>query len=189
MHEKEERQKGGTTRTQFFVIVLICSFAYYIFPGYLFQILTSVSWLCWVNKKSVLVNQLGSGQNGLGIGSFGLDWSSIASYLGSPLASPWFATVNIATGFCLMMFVVTPLAYWFDIYKAKTFPYYSMELFKADGSRYNTSAVINSNFQLDKVAYAKQGPLYMSTFFAMTYGFGFATLAATVVHVLVFNGP
>lgn len=188
LHEKEKRPKGGMTRTQFFVIVLICSFAYYILPGYFFQILTSISWVCWINPKSVLVNQLGSGQNGLGIGSLGFDWSTIASYLGSPLASPWYATANVAVGFCLMMFLVSPLGYWFNIYKAKNFPFYSMELFKADGSRYNTTAVINSNFQLDKVAYEKQGPLYMSTFFALTYGLGFATLTATIVHVLLFNG-
>ncbi|KAI3783841.1 hypothetical protein L1987_42929 [Smallanthus sonchifolius] len=188
LHENEKRPKGGTTRTQFFVIVMICSFAYYVFPGYLFQILTSISWVCWINRKSVLVNQLGSGQNGLGLGSFGLDWSTIAAYLGSPLASPWFATVNVAIGFSLMMFVVTPLSYWHNVYRAKNFPFYSMELFKADGSGYNTSAIINSNFQLDKVAYEKQGHLYMSSFFAMTYGLGFATLSATVVHVLLFHG-
>ncbi|KAJ0931289.1 putative oligopeptide transporter, OPT superfamily [Helianthus annuus] len=188
LHENEKRPKGGTTRTQFFVIVMICSFAYYLFPGYLFQILTTVSWVCWINRKSVLVSQLGSGQNGLGLGSFGLDWSTIASYLGSPLASPWFATVNVAVGFALVMFVMTPLTYWHNLYRAKNFPLYSMELFKADGSSYNTTAVINSNFQLDKIAYEKQGHLYMSTFFAMTYGLGFATLSATVVHVLLFHG-
>ncbi|KAK1431605.1 hypothetical protein QVD17_08076 [Tagetes erecta] len=188
LHENEKRPKGGTTRTQFFVIVMICSFAYYIFPGYLFQILTSVSWVCWINRKSILVNQLGSGQNGLGLGSFGLDWSTIAAYLGSPLASPWFATVNVAIGFSIMMFVVTPITYWLNIYRAKNFPFYSMELFRADGSSYNTTAVINSNFQLDKIAYEKQGHLYMSSFFAMTYGLGFATLSATVVHVLLFHG-
>ncbi|XP_071732178.1 oligopeptide transporter 6-like [Rutidosis leptorrhynchoides] len=188
LHETEKRAKGGTSRTQFFLLVLVCSFACCIFPGYLVQILTSVSWLCWINKKSVLVNQLGSGQNGLGIGSFGVDWNTISSYLGTPLASPWFASANIAVGFCFMMFVVTPLSYFLNLYRAKNFPFFSMGLYKADGSTYNTSAVINSNFQFDKIAYDKQGPLYMSTFFAMTYGLGFAALSATIVHVLINNG-
>ncbi|GKC94046.1 oligopeptide transporter 7, partial [Tanacetum coccineum] len=91
---------------------------------------------------------LGSGQNGLGIGSLGFDWSTIASYLGSPLASPWYATANVAVGFCLMMFVVSPL-----------------------------------------VAYGKDKALYnMSTFFAMSYGLGFATITATDCSCLVFTG-
>ncbi|KAM7463650.1 hypothetical protein LguiA_031771 [Lonicera macranthoides] len=188
LHDNEKRPKGATTRTQFFLIVLICSFCYYIFPGFLFGMLTSLSWVCWLNPKSVLVNQLGSGLSGLGIGAVGLDWPTIASYLGSPLASPWFATANVAVGFFLVMYVMTPISYWFNAYNAKNFPIYSNELFKIDGSRYNTSSIINSNFQLDKKAYAESGNLYLSTFFAMTYGIGFATLSSTVVHVLLFNG-
>lgn len=73
LHEKEERPKGGTTLNQFFLLVLICSFAYYVLPGYLFSTLTSLSWVCWLAPKSVLVQQLGSGLDGLGIGSFGID--------------------------------------------------------------------------------------------------------------------
>ncbi|CAK9146531.1 unnamed protein product [Ilex paraguariensis] len=188
LHEKEKRPKGGTTRTQFFLIALISSFAYYVFSGFLFQMLTTISWICWLAPKSILVQQLGSGSQGLGIGSLGFDWSTISSYLGSPLASPWFATANVAIGFCVVMYVMTPLSYWKNVYNAKNFPLFSEDLFMLDGSNYHTSSIINSHFHLDKAAYAKAGPLYISTFFAMTYGIGFATLSATVVHVLLFNG-
>ncbi|CAN1792702.1 Oligopeptide transporter 6 [Linum perenne] len=137
LHEKVKRPKGGVSRTQFFLIVLVCSFSYYILPGYLFTMLTTISWVCWIFPHSFLGQQLGSGLTGLGIGSFGLDWSTIASYLGSPLASPWFATANIAVGFFLVMYVMTPLTYWSNTYKAKTFPLYSSKLFISNGSRYD----------------------------------------------------
>lgn len=176
------------TRTQFFLIAFTCSFAYYIFPGYLFQMLTSLSWVCWIFPKSVLAQQLGSGLNGLGIGAIGLDWSTISSYLGSPLASPWFATANVAVGFFFVMYVITPLSYWFDIYNAKTFPIFSNELFTTSGQIYNISSIIDSHFHLDAKAYERAGPLHLSTFFAMTYGVGFASLTATVMHVLLFHG-
>ncbi|KAI3469119.1 hypothetical protein Pfo_025782 [Paulownia fortunei] len=188
LHEKEERPKGGVTRTQFFIIAFICSFAYYIFPGYLFEMLTSLSWICWIFPKSVLAQQLGSGLSGLGIGAIGLDWSTISSYLGSPLASPWFATANVAAGFFFVMYVVTPLSYWFNIYQAKTFPIFSDDLFTTSGQIYNISSIIDSNFHLDTAAYERQGPLHLSTFFAMTYGVGFAALSATVMHVILFHG-
>ncbi|KAK6162222.1 hypothetical protein DH2020_002063 [Rehmannia glutinosa] len=188
LHEKEERPKGGVTRTQFFVIAFICSFAYYIFPGYLFEMLTSLSWICWIFPKSVLAQQLGSGLSGLGIGAIGLDWSTISSYLGSPLASPWFATANVAAGFFLVMYVVTPLSYWFNIYQAKNFPIFSDDLFTTSGQIYNISSIIDSNFHLDNAAYERQGPLHLSTFFAMAYGIGFAALSATVMHVILFHG-
>ncbi|XP_050241769.1 oligopeptide transporter 7-like isoform X3 [Quercus robur] len=188
LHEKEERPKGGLTHNQFFLIAFICSFAYYVFPGYIFPMLTSFSWICWTFPTSVLAQQLGSGLHGLGIGALGFDWSSVSSYLGSPLASPWFATANVAVGFALVMYVIIPTAYWLNIYKAKTFPIYSDELFTSTGQSYDVSAIIDPNFHIDIEAYNREGPLYMSTFFAITYGVDFACLAATIVHVFLFHG-
>ncbi|KAF8379766.1 hypothetical protein HHK36_029215 [Tetracentron sinense] len=188
LHEKEVRPKGGLTRTQFFLVAFLCSFAYYVFPGYLFEMLTSLSWICWIFPNSILAQQLGSGLYGLGIGALGVDWSTISSYLGSPLASPWFATANVAAGFLFVMYVLTPIAYWLNVYKAKTFPIFSDGLYTADGQDYNISSIIDSNFHLDLKAYEREGPLYLSTFFAMTYGVGFAALTATIVHVLLFHG-
>ncbi|XP_023544096.1 oligopeptide transporter 7-like [Cucurbita pepo subsp. pepo] len=188
LHEKEERPKGKLSRNQFFVIAFTCSFAYYVFPGYLFPMLTSMSWLCWAFPTSIIAQQLGSGLRGLGIGAFGFDWSTISAYLGSPLASPWFATANIAAGFAIVTYLVTPLAYWLDLFDAKTFPIFSDGLFTSAGQKYNISAIIDPNFRLDVDAYNREGPLRISTFFALYYGINFACLAATVVHVLLFHG-
>ncbi|XP_074268234.1 oligopeptide transporter 7-like isoform X4 [Silene latifolia] len=188
LHEKDERPKGGITRTQFFLVAFVCSFAYYIFPGYLFQMLTSLSWICWSFPRSVIAQQLGSGLHGLGIAAFGLDWSTISAYLGSPLASPWFATANVAVGFAIVMYVFTPIFYWLNVYKAKTFPIFSQKLFTVTGSVYNITAILDSNFHINEEAYEKQGHLYLSTFFATFYGVGFAALSATIVHVALFHG-
>ncbi|KAH7519916.1 hypothetical protein FEM48_Zijuj08G0088200 [Ziziphus jujuba var. spinosa] len=188
LHEKEKRRKGGLTRIQFFLIASTCSFAYYVLPGYLFSRLTSVSWICWIFPASILAQQIGSGLHGLGIGAFGFDWSSISSYLQSPLASPWFATANVAAGFAFLMYVVTPITYWFNMYKAKTFPIFSDGLFTSTGQTYNISAIIDSNFHIDSAAYDRNGPLYISTFFAIAYGINFASLSAIIVHVFLFHG-
>uniref|UniRef100_A0A453N6X6 Uncharacterized protein n=1 Tax=Aegilops tauschii subsp. strangulata TaxID=200361 RepID=A0A453N6X6_AEGTS len=188
LHEKEVRSKGGFTRSQFFLVAFVCSFVYYIFPGYLFQMLTSLSWICWVFPNSVLAQQLGSGLYGLGIGSIGLDWASVSSYLGSPLASPWFATANVAAGFFIIMYVITPMAYRFNLYKARNFPIFSHGLFTESGHKYNITSIVDSQFHFDTEAYQKNGPLYLSTFFAVTYGVRFASLTATIIHVLLFHG-
>lgn len=188
LHEKEARTKGSLTRNQFFLVAFVCSFAYYVFPGYLFQMLTSMSWICWIFPTSVLAQQLGSGLYGLGIGAIGLDWSTVSSYLGSPLASPWFATANVACGFIFIMYILTPISYWSNWYQAKTFPIFSEDLFTTAGQVYNISGIIDSEFSLDVEAYEKNGPVYMSTFFVMTYGVGFASLTAVIMHVLLFHG-
>lgn len=188
LHEEEERPKGGVTRSQFFLIAFICSFAYYVFPGYLFQMLTSLSWICWLFPKSIFAHQLGSGLHGLGITAFGLDWSTISSYLGSPLVSPWFATVNVAIGFVLVMYVITPISYWLNTYKAKTFPIFSNSLFTSTGSMYDISSIVDSDFHLNREEYEMEGPLYLSASFVTTYRVGFAALSATIVHVALFHG-
>ncbi|KAH0718375.1 hypothetical protein KY285_014406 [Solanum tuberosum] len=188
LHDKEERAKNGMTRNQFFLIAFICSFGYYVFPGYLFPMLSSLSWLCLLFPSSVLVQQLGSGLRGLGVGAIGLDWSTISSYLGSPLASPWFATANIAVGYFLIMYVVTPLMYWFNVYKARNFPIFSDGLFKENGQDYNISKIIDPNFHIDLEKYDHEGRLYLSIVLLLTYGFSFACLTATVVHVFLFHG-
>ncbi|PNX94560.1 oligopeptide transporter OPT family, partial [Trifolium pratense] len=52
-HEKEKRPKGGNTRLQFFFLVFVASFAYYIIPGYLFQAISTISVVCLIWKNSV----------------------------------------------------------------------------------------------------------------------------------------
>lgn len=86
------------------------------------------------------------------------------------------------------MYVITPIAYWLNLFKAKTFPIFSDDLFTSTGQRYNITAIIDEKFHFDGEAYEREGPLYISTFFAMSYGVGFACLTATVVHVFLFHG-
>ncbi|KAL1564699.1 oligopeptide transporter 4 [Salvia divinorum] len=197
LHEKEENSadpdsnndKKPTSRPKFFVIALTCSFLWYIFPGYLFKTLQSISWVCWAFPHSVTAQQLGSGFNGLALGAFTLDWSVVASFLFSPLVSPFFAIANIFIGYFFIVYVVVPISYWgLNVYNAKTFPLYSVDLFTADGANYDIKAIVNSHFKLEEEQYAKQGRINLSIMFALAYGFGFATIAATLSHVALFYG-
>ncbi|KAJ9705499.1 hypothetical protein PVL29_003506 [Vitis rotundifolia] len=186
LHEKEEQRM---TRAKFFVIVLICSFSWYLIPGYLFSTLSSISWVCWVFPKSVTAQQLGSGMKGLGLGALTLDWTVVASFLFSPLVSPFFAILNIFVGYVLLVYAVIPLAYWgFDMYNAHRFPIFSSHLFTSQGQRYDISAIVNDKFEINRQKYEEQGRINLSIFFALSYGFGFATIASTLTHVALFYG-
>ncbi|PWA94438.1 oligopeptide transporter, OPT superfamily [Artemisia annua] len=181
--------KKRMSRSKFFVIVLACSFSYYLLPGYFFLTLQSISWICWAYPKSVTAQQLGSGFRGLGIGAFSLDWATTASFLFSPLISPFFAIVNVFLGYALIMYLVIPISYWgLNVYNAKNFPIYSADLFTGDGQLYDITKIVNNKFEIDYVEYGKQGKVNLSTFFALTYGFGFATIASTLTHVGLFYG-
>ncbi|EPS59040.1 hypothetical protein M569_15770, partial [Genlisea aurea] len=186
LHEDDEKRMS---RAKFFLIVLICSFSWYAVPGYLFPTITTISWVCWAFPKSVTAHQLGSGLTGLGFGALTLDWSAVSSYLGSPLLTPFFAIVNIFVGYFVIIYLVLPAAYWgSDLFEARKFPIFSSGLFTSQGQTYNISAIVNDKFELDVAAYGVQGRINLSTFFALTYGFGFATIAATLTHVGFFYG-
>ncbi|XP_061358440.1 oligopeptide transporter 4-like [Gastrolobium bilobum] len=186
LHEKDDHR---LSRAKFFCIALVCSFSWYLIPGYFFSTLTSISWVCWIFSKSVTAQQIGSGMNGLGLGALTLDWSAVASFLFSPLISPFFAIVNVFVGYVLMVYVVIPITYWgFNVYSSNRFPIFSADLFTAQGQPYNISAIVNEKFELDPVKYHEQGRIHLSVFFAITYGFGFATIASTLTHVACFYG-
>ncbi|KAF7085380.1 hypothetical protein CFC21_088817 [Triticum aestivum] len=191
LHEKEEFAKGSRqiSRFKFFLVVLICSFSYYALPGFIFQSLTSIAWVCWAFPKSVTAQQLGSGLKGLGLGAFTLDWETVASYLGSPLITPFFAIANIFVGYVFFVWVLVPTAYWgTNLYHAKTFPLFSTQLFMSNGTDYDINAIVNKQFELDYDAYNELGRVNISTFFALSYGLSFATIAATISHVGLFYG-
>lgn len=159
------------------------------FPGYLFQTLQSISWVCWAFPNSVTAHQLGSGLHGLGLGALTLDWTTVASFLFSPLICPFFAIANVFVGYVLIIYLMMPISYWgFNVFSAKNFPIFSADLFTGSGQPYNVSLIVNDQFTLDHSEYAKQGRVHLSTFFALTYGFGFATIASTLTHVALFHG-
>ncbi|KAK2640104.1 hypothetical protein Ddye_027899 [Dipteronia dyeriana] len=161
LNEKEKRARGGLARLQFFLIVFISSFAYYIVPGYLFPSTSTLSFVCWIRKDSITAQKLGSGFQGLGIGSFGLDWSTVAGFLGRPLATPFFVIVNIK----LLIHI------------------------KLDGQPYNITRILNNKaFDFDNVGYDNYSKLYLSVMFAFTYGMNLF-LMASITHVAVlFDG-
>ncbi|KAK9134006.1 hypothetical protein Scep_013534 [Stephania cephalantha] len=189
LHEEEKRRKGGMTRLQFFLLVLVTSFAYYIVPNYFFPSITALSFICWIYKDSVTMQQIGSAQSGLGIGSFAFDWATVASFLGSPLATPGFAVINIMAGFIIIVYILLPVAYWTNSYGAKKFPFISSHVFSYDGQPYNISRILNTKtFSFDQEAYDSYSKVNLSIFFVFTYGLSFATLAATLSHVALFYG-
>ncbi|KAI9070729.1 hypothetical protein K1719_047308 [Acacia pycnantha] len=127
--------------------------------------------------------------SGLGLGSFGLDWNTVAGFLGSPLANPGFVMFNVLGGFFLFLYVVVPIAYWSNAYEAKKFPLFSSHTFDSTGAKYNVTRVLNqATFDIDLKEYNSYSKLHLSVLFALNYGLSFATLTATISHVVLFHG-
>lgn len=98
-------------RYMFFLIVALSTFAYEWFPTVIAQFLSLFTFISWIAPKNVLVNQIFGGQTGLGIVPISFDWSTVSSFLLSPLPSPAFAILNVAAGIIIMVIGCAGLAW------------------------------------------------------------------------------
>ncbi|KAI1314461.1 hypothetical protein EDD11_002163 [Mortierella claussenii] len=181
----EEDDEGRMSRMKYFMIITTGSFIYYWFPGFIFPTIGMISWICWISPDNIILSQL-TGSNGLGIGTIALDWSA-ASYYVQPLVTPWFAQVNILIGFIMVAYIMVPWAYYTNLWNSKNYPILSAQLFRGDGHPYDKTEILTNSI-LDEQKYLVYGPVRMDSFFALTYGVGFAGLTATVVHVVLYHG-
>ena len=178
---------GGISREKFFFFGFLASTCWYFFPGYIFQALSFFNWVCWIAPNNVVVNQLFGYYTGLGMSLVTFDWSQIAySGIGSPLATPWWASANVAAGFVAFFWILTPIIYYTNTWYAKYMPISSTHSFDNTGSSYNVSRIISDGSTFDEEKYKAYSPLFLSTTFAISYGLSFASITATLTHTFLY---
>ncbi|KAL1674846.1 OPT oligopeptide transporter protein-domain-containing protein [Schizophyllum commune] len=172
---------GGMSRERFFVYSFIASFVWYFFPGYLFGALSYFSWVTWIRPDDPVIAQVFGYFHGMGLTAVTFDWNQIA-YMGSPLATPWWAQVNVLTGFVVFFWIVTPGLYFTNTWYSQYMPLASSASFDNTGQEYNLTRILTHETALDRTEYSNYSPLFIST--------SFASIAATIVHaILYFRKP
>ncbi|KAF8966107.1 OPT oligopeptide transporter [Flammula alnicola] len=135
--------RGGLSRERFFFYAFAASAICYF------------SWVCWIAPNNVPVNEMFGYVHGMGMSLITFDWAQIA-YIGSPLATPWWAEANIVVGFVFFF------------------------------SRYNVSKIVNPDSTFNEAEYEAYSPLFISTTFAISYGLSFASITATLTHAFLY---
>ncbi|KAH7909749.1 OPT oligopeptide transporter protein-domain-containing protein [Hygrophoropsis aurantiaca] len=178
---------GGISRERYFAFVCACSFFWYFFPGYLFTALSYFSWVTWIYPGDPVVAQLFGYVHGMGMSIVTFDWSQIA-YIGSPLATPWWASANIFGGFVLFYCKLSYLSFraftntWYSLYM----PISSRQSYDNTGNCYDVSRILTKEYTFDAEAYQQYSPVFLPTTFAMSYGLSFASITATLVHAFIY---
>jgi hypothetical protein len=150
----------------------------------MFPLLTAFSVICLADngRSAVIRNIFGAGgsNEGLGLLSFGFDWTLItqAYPLYWPLQTQVSSWIGLAFGYALMGMsrhiiplltpFISPLSggcYYTDVFQgySRGLPFMSTALFTGNGSSYNQSAILGSNNQLDPAKYAEVGPPCVQT--------------------------
>ncbi|PPQ82231.1 hypothetical protein CVT24_012737 [Panaeolus cyanescens] len=195
--------RGGLSRERFFLYAFLCSALWFVVPGYLFQALSFFSWVCWIAPNNIVVNQLFGYKSGLGMSVLTFDWAQIA-YIGSPLATPWWAGANIMIGFVFFYWILTPILYvgvspllialyilitffqYTNTWNSKFLPMYSRSGYNNRGQQYNHTAILNEDGVFSEELYKQYGPIFMPTTFAVSYGVSFAAITATLTHAFLY---
>lgn len=177
--------RGGLSREKFFLYCFFGSAVWYIVPGYLFQALSVFNWVCWIVPRNVIVNQMFGFTHGMGMSLVSFDWAQIA-YIGSPLATPWWAEVNIVCGFVFFCWFFVPVVYYTNVWNTQYLPISSRNSFDNKGLPYNVSRIINADASLNLAEYEAYSPLFLSATFAVSYGLSFAAITATLTHAFLF---
>jgi OPT family small oligopeptide transporter len=171
-----------------FYIVFTAIFIWELFPEWMFPLLTGFSIICLAAPNNAAVSRVFGGSNGnegLGLLSICFDWQYISGGL-NPMTIPLKAQFSTFLGYILCM-VVFVAVYYNNIWKAQNFPFLSQLLFYENGTQYNQTLILNSNYEVDPTLLAEQGvPYYSSTWivYLLTSNLG---LAATFTHLLLWN--
>ncbi|CAF0942425.1 unnamed protein product [Adineta steineri] len=191
LHNEDETELNQSrwtmSRFKFFWLMLLFQFLWYWFPGYIFPLLASFSFVCMIAPNNLIFSQI-TGANGLSIGALQFDWNAWVSFLDSPIFVPFWAHVNIFVGFVLAIWIVIPIFYYTNIWESQKMPIMSNRIFDTNGYYYDTSKVLDNNSRLNETAYNVYGEMRLPLGFAVVFGFTLAGFSAAIVHTILYHG-
>ncbi|KAJ3825307.1 OPT oligopeptide transporter [Lentinula raphanica] len=173
--------RGGISRERYFWIAFTASFIW-------FQALSWFSWVTWIWPQSPTVAQLFGYVNGLGFSVLTFDWSQIA-YIGSPLATPWWAQANVISGFFLFIWLVVPILHFKNVWYGLHMPILSRSAYDNTMQTYDVLRILNPDSTFNATKYDEYSPVYLSTGFAFSYGklyIIFVQFSATLSHSFLY---
>ena len=207
--EGDKSTKYPMSRYKMFWLVFFGMFVWHWIPGFFATSLGVISILCFLTTNKT-VRFLGSTSPNMGVGlfSFSFDWANITAQ-NSPIATPWWATVNWLVGSITWQWIVIPICYYYNVWGSPTLEsVYSFpdktpfgllnnnKIYNKNGSRVfvrrvdpmrpdsrDGSSLLAQDFTMDQSMYDIHHPFYLSAFFVISYFTSFMNIATVVSHV------
>ena len=114
--KKQRESPSPVSRRQMmvFVFVLIGIFFWQFLPEFVFPMMGSLAFLCWVAPHSTTANFIGSGFGGMGFMNLSLDWSNVGylSQMGSMFLTPFWTQVIVFSAFVVNCWILIPASKW-----------------------------------------------------------------------------
>lgn len=113
-NQRENPSPISRRQMMIFFLVLLGVFMWQFLPEFVFPMLSSLSFLCWVAPHNAVANFIGSGLGGMGFLNLSLDWSNIGNQgtMGSLFLTPWWTQVIVFLAFAVNCWVLIPASKW-----------------------------------------------------------------------------
>ncbi|KAI0185477.1 OPT oligopeptide transporter protein-domain-containing protein [Xylaria flabelliformis] len=189
LHKEQNEPANGwrISRWNFFFVVWLGAFVFYFLPGLLAPALSYFNVITWFAPNNVVVANLFGVASGLGLFPVTFDWAQIA-YIGSPLLTPFWASMNVIGGLVIVMWIIAPIAYYCNIFYSSYMPILSASVFDNTGQIYDVGRILTPEFLFDRAAYSKYSRVYLPITYVLSYGLQFAGLASLLTHTACWHG-
>ncbi|KAI0266258.1 OPT superfamily oligopeptide transporter [Gloeopeniophorella convolvens] len=176
----------ASKRVKVFWIVFGVVGVWEIIPQFVFPVLTGVSIFCLIDngRHDWMRNVFGGASNNEGTGLLAacFDWNYIG---GGVFWQPLKTQINQDIGL-LLTYIFMCALYYGNIWKAKSFPFMSQDLFYQNGTQYDQSLILTNNV-FDPFKYQEQGPAFFSASNAWFLLVSNLALGSCLVHVLLWH--
>lgn len=177
--------------------VFFGSFVFIIFwqflPEYVFPMLSSLSFLCWVAPRNATANFIGAGIGGMGFLNLSLDWANISNIsLNNPMIVPFWTTAVLTVAFVFNCWVLIPASKWgsLSMWSNETdTQLMSNRVFLGNGTRYPVTKLITPDLRFNETAYQELGPIYLGTQELWSMFFDYSSYIGALVWMGLFGYP
>lgn len=154
-------------------------------PEYVFPMLGSLAFLCWVAPENQVANFIGSGFGGMGFLNLSLDWSNL-SYNGNLFLLPFWTQVIMFAAFVVNCWVLIPAAKWGNLAEFK-YGLMSNHVLQGNGTKYPLTDLVTQQGTFNETVYEEYGPLYLGAQMLWGIFFSYAAYTSALVWAILFG--
>ncbi|CZT46692.1 related to sexual differentiation process protein isp4 [Rhynchosporium secalis] len=189
--KKQREQPSPASRKQMmtFWIVLLGITLWQFLPEFVFPMLGSLAFLCWVAPRNATANFIGAGFGGMGFLNLSFDWSNVSSLgnSGSLFLTPFWTQVLIFLAFATNCWILIPAAKWGSLGGSYKHGLMSNHVLTANGTRYPLLKLLTPQATLNETAYEINGPLYLGAQVRWGMFFDYASYTSALVWMALFG--
>ncbi|POR34348.1 Oligopeptide transporter OPT superfamily [Tolypocladium paradoxum] len=181
--EREQPTRLSRKQMRVFFAVLLGVMLWQFLPEFVFPMLGSLAFLCWVAPQNEVANFIGSGFGGMGFLNLTLNWSNIRTGM---FLSPWWTQVISFSASVLSCWVLMPAAKWGNL-AIWNHALMSNRVFQKNGTAYPLTKLLTPDMRLNETAFEQYGELYVGAQYLWNKFFDYAAYSSALVWMGLFG--